>query len=51
MLPPLFLLAILLGWLTERTGRLGPAFFVHSGFNLLAALILLIPPELLQLPT
>ena len=51
VLPPLFVLAILLGWLTERTGRLGPAFFVHSGFNLLAALILLIPPELLQLPT
>lgn len=48
VLPPLFALAVLLGWLTERTGRLGPALFLHSGWNLLAALLLLIPAELLE---
>lgn len=48
VLPPLFALAVLLGWLTERTGRLGPALFLHSGWNLLAALLLLIPTELLE---
>lgn len=48
VLPPLFALALLLGWLTERTGRLGPALFLHSGWNLLAAAILLIPAELLE---
>lgn len=48
VLPPLFALAVLLGWLTERTGRLGPALFLHSGWNLLAALLLLVPAELLE---
>lgn len=48
VLPPLFALAILLGWLTERTGRLGPALFLHSGWNLLAAALLLIPADLLE---
>lgn len=47
-LPPLFALAILLGWVTERTGRLGPAFFIHSGWNFIAGIILLIPPELIE---
>ena len=51
VLPPLFALAIFLGWLTERTGRLGPALFLHSGWNLLAALLLLIPTELLEQAT
>lgn len=48
VLPPLFALAILLGWITERTGRLGPALFLHSGWNLLAAILLLVPAELLE---
>lgn len=48
VLPPLLALAILLGWLTERTGRLGPALFLHSGWNLLAAILLLVPAELLE---
>lgn len=48
VLPPLFLLGLVLGWVTQRSGRLGPAILLHSGWNLLAALVLLIPPELLQ---
>lgn len=47
-LPPLFLLGLLLAWLTLRTGRLGPAIFLHSGHNLLAAFVLLIPIEVLE---
>jgi len=48
VLPPLFLLGLVLGWATQRSGRLGPAILLHSGWNLLAALVLLIPPELLE---
>jgi membrane protease YdiL (CAAX protease family) len=33
---------------TLRTKRLGPAIFIHSGFNLLAAVVLLLPTELLE---
>lgn len=47
-IPPLLLLGALLGWMTVKTGRLGPAIFLHSGWNLLAAIFLLIPPELLE---
>ncbi|MGH8949782.1 MAG: lysostaphin resistance A-like protein [Acidimicrobiia bacterium] len=48
VLPQLFLVGLLLAWITLRTGRLGPAIFIHSGFNLPAALVLLLPPELLE---
>ncbi len=48
VLPQLFLVGLLLAWLTLRNGRLGPAIFVHSGFNLLAALALLLPSDLLN---
>jgi uncharacterized protein len=48
VLPPLFALGVLLCWLTLKTGRLGPAIFLHSGWNVLAALILLIPQEVLE---
>jgi membrane protease YdiL (CAAX protease family) len=48
VLPPLFILGLLLGWLTQRSGRLGPAIFLHSGWNLLAAFVLLLPPELVE---
>lgn len=47
-LPPFFLLGVLLAWLTFRRGRLGPAIFVHSGWNLLAAIALLVPAEMLE---
>lgn len=48
VLPQLFIVGVVLAWLTLRTGRLGPAIFVHSGFNLLAAVALLLPAELLE---
>ncbi|HUF15461.1 MAG TPA: type II CAAX endopeptidase family protein [Acidimicrobiia bacterium] len=48
VLPPIFILGLLLAWVTERQGRLGPAIFIHSGWNLLAALVLLLPSELLE---
>ena len=47
-MPQLFIVGIVLAWVTLRNGRLGPAIFIHSGFNLLAALVLLIPSELLE---
>lgn len=47
-LPPLFVLGVLLAVLTQRTGRLGPALFLHSGWNLLSAFVLLLPTELLE---
>lgn len=46
VLPPIFLLGLGLAWITLRTGRLGPAIFLHSGWNLLAALVLLYPTDL-----
>jgi membrane protease YdiL (CAAX protease family) len=48
VLPQLFIVGVVLAWVTLRSGRLGPAIFLHSGFNLLAALVLLIPPEFLS---
>ena len=48
IIPPIFLLGLVLGWLTQRNGRLGPAIFLHSGWNLLAAFVLLLPPELFE---
>ena len=48
VLPPIFVLGLVLAWLTLRTKRLGPAIFLHSGWNLLAAVVLLLPPELLE---
>ena len=48
VLPQLFLVGCVLASVTLRSGRLGPAIFIHSGFNLLAALVLLLPPEMLE---
>ncbi len=48
VLPQLFIVGLILAWVTLRTKRLGPAIFIHSGFNLLAAVVLLLPPELLE---
>lgn len=47
-LPPLFLLGLVLAWVTQRTGRLGPAIFLHSGWNLLSAFVLLLPSDMLE---
>ncbi|HEY4584138.1 MAG TPA: CPBP family intramembrane glutamic endopeptidase, partial [Acidimicrobiia bacterium] len=48
VLPQLFIVGAALAWVTLRSNRLGPAIFMHSGFNLLAAIVLLVPPELLE---
>lgn len=48
VLPQLFLVGLVLAWVTLRSGRLGPAIFLHSGFNLLGVVVVLIPPELLE---
>jgi membrane protease YdiL (CAAX protease family) len=48
VMPPLLLLAAFLAWLTLRNDRLGPAIFLHSGWNFLAAIVLLIPNEVLE---
>ncbi len=48
VMPPILFLAVVLAWLTLRKGRLGPAIFLHAGWNLLAAIIVLIPTELLE---
>lgn len=48
VIPPILLLAALLAWVTLRKGRLGPAIFIHSGWNLLAAIVILVPTELLE---
>ncbi|MGH8946145.1 MAG: lysostaphin resistance A-like protein [Acidimicrobiia bacterium] len=50
VLPPIFLLGLVLAWVTLRHQRLGPAIFIHSGWNLLAVIILLLPQELLEAP-
>lgn len=47
-LPPLFILGLILALVTQRTGRLGPAIFLHSGWNLLSAFVLLLPTDLLE---
>lgn len=44
----IFLVGLVLAQVTLRHGRLGPAVFVHSGFNLVAAMILLLPQEVLE---
>ena len=44
----IFLVGLVLAHVTLRHDRLGPAVFVHSGFNLVAAVILLLPQELLE---
>lgn len=36
-LPSLFVLALVLGWLYERTGSLWPSVLVHAGFNAINA--------------
>lgn len=47
-LPAFFVVGLILASVTLRRGRLGPAIFIHSGFNLLAILVLFLPPELLE---
>lgn len=48
LLPTFLIMGVVLARLTIKRGRLGPAIFVHSGFNLLALSLLLFPQDLLQ---
>jgi membrane protease YdiL (CAAX protease family) len=41
-LPALVLIGLVLGWLTLRTGRLGPAVWAHIAFNSVATVTLLV---------
>jgi membrane protease YdiL (CAAX protease family) len=47
-MPTFFVMGVILASVTVRKARLGPAIFIHSGFNLLALLVLLMPPELVD---
>jgi membrane protease YdiL (CAAX protease family) len=47
-LPPFLIIGLILARVTQRRGRLGPAIFIHAGFNLLALVVLLMPPELVD---
>lgn len=49
VLPQLFIVGVALAWITLKSGRLGPAIFLHSGFNLLASIVLLLPPDQVNL--
>lgn len=42
VLPTLFAVGILAGFLATRTGRLGPSIAMHAGFNLLALVAILL---------
>lgn len=48
LLPQLFIVGLILGQQVRRYERLGPSIFTHAGFNLVAVLALLLPPEVLQ---
>ena len=47
-MPTFIVIGLVLSYVTARQKRLGPAIFVHSGFNLLALVVLFLPPELLE---
>ncbi len=45
-LPQLFIVGAVLANTSRRRGRLGPAVFIHAGFNLVAILAVLFTPEI-----
>ncbi len=47
-LPQLFIVGTVLANTSRRRGRLGPAIFIHAGFNLVAILAVLFAPELVS---
>lgn len=47
-MPTFIVIGLVLSYVTARQERLGPAIFIHSGFNLLALVVLFLPPELLE---
>ena len=48
VLPPIFVLGVVLVRLRLRTGRLGPPIMTHMGFNAITAAVLLLPPDVLE---
>ena len=44
--PVWFIVGAVLANTSRRRGRLGPAIFIHAGFNLVAILAVLFTPEL-----
>lgn len=45
-MPQLFIVGLVLGRLTQRRRRLGPAIMIHAGYNLIAVLALLVAFEM-----
>ncbi|MGH8958832.1 MAG: lysostaphin resistance A-like protein [Acidimicrobiia bacterium] len=47
-MPTFLVIGLVLSYVTVRQKRLGPAIFIHSGFNLLALVVLFLPTEMLE---
>jgi membrane protease YdiL (CAAX protease family) len=47
-MPTFLVIGLILSYVTRRRERLGPAIFIHSGFNLLALVVLFLPPEVIE---
>lgn len=47
----IFLVGLVLAFVTLKYDRLGPATFIHGGFNLVAAIVLLLPEQILEQAT
>lgn len=47
-MPTFLVIGLVLSYVTAKQRRLGPAVFIHSGFNLLALVVLFLPAELLD---
>lgn len=47
-MPTFLVIGLVLSYVTVRQKRLGPAIFIHSGFNLLALVVLFLPTELVE---
>lgn len=47
-MPTFLVVGLILSYVTVRQKRLGPAIFIHSGFDLLALVVLFLPTELIE---
>ena len=47
-MPTFLVIGLVLSYVTVRQKRLGPAIFIHSGVNLLAMVVVFLPPELVE---
>lgn len=48
LVPQLFIVGLVLGWLRHRHARLGVPIFLHAGFNLVAVFAIFFAPDLIQ---